>query len=91
MLGAVDGVVTAWTAEEFLKAMPAMRLAFSWFPPMEREALARTILRTHGLGPVGAEAQALAWMRQTTAIQDQATALALEELTAKRLACHGLA
>ena len=93
VLGAVDEVVAAWSDEEFLKAAPAMRLAFSWFPPLEREALARTILQRHGAGAVGAEAEAeaLAWMRQKTAIRDQAAALALEERAGKRLARHGLA
>lgn len=91
VLGAVDGVVASWTGGEFLKAMPAMRLAFSWFPPLEREALAKAILRRHGLGAVAAEAEALAWMRQKAAIGGQAEALALEERAGRRLARHGLA
>jgi hypothetical protein len=91
VLAAIDAVVAEWSTEEFLKAAPAMRLAFSWFPPLEREALARTILQRYGLSPVGAEAGALAWMRQKTAILDQAAAMALEERTGKRLIRHGFA
>lgn len=88
-LAAVDAVVTGWSEEEFLRALPAMRLAFSWFPPTEREALAKAILRRHGFSAVGAEAEALAWMRQRTAMLDQAAALALEARVAERLARHG--
>jgi hypothetical protein len=91
VLGAINEAVAAWPAGEFLKALPAMRLAFSWFPPAEREALARAILERHGMRPIGAEAEALAWMRQKTGIEGQAAALELEERTAARLARHGLA
>lgn len=85
-LGAVDGLVAAWDDEAFLRALPALRLAFAWFPPRERERLARTVLRRGGHGAGSAEAQALAWMRQPAPVLDQAAALALEARVAARLA-----
>ncbi len=90
VLGAVEALVAAWTAAEFLRALPAMRHAFSWFPPRERERLARAVLRHHGRSDAGAEIEALGWMRQHTPVGDQATALALEDQVAERLRRCGL-
>ena len=86
VLGAIDGLVAAWDDEAFLRALPALRLAFAWFPPRERERLARTVLRRGGHGTGSAEARALAWMRQPAPVLDQAAALALEARVAARLA-----
>ena len=47
ILEVVDGLVRAMTREEFLHEIPALRLAFSWFPPREKERIAARIL---GLG-----------------------------------------
>jgi hypothetical protein len=90
VLDAVAGLVAAWADGEFLRALPSMRLAFAWFPPSEREQLAQQILQRHGLGAARAQAEALAWMRQSTPVRDQVAALALEARTAERLAAHGL-
>ena len=35
----------------FLVAVPSLRLAFSYFPPRERDAIARRVLRHHGGDP----------------------------------------
>ena len=89
-LGAVDELLSAWTDEEFLTSLPALRGAFAWFPPREREQLARFILQRAGYDLANAEALAVEWMRQRAPIIDQAEALALEAQVARRLARYGL-
>lgn len=87
---AVEALVAGWGDDDFLVALPALRMAFAWFPPRERERLAVAILRRGGVGEARAEAEALAWMRQRAAPVDQAAALAREARVAARLARHGL-
>lgn len=48
LLGVVDGLVAPMTRDDFLVAIPSLRMAFSWFPPREREEIARQILGLHG-------------------------------------------
>lgn len=48
VLEALDGILAGQTWEEFLIALPALRLAFGWFPPLERDAIARQVLAIHG-------------------------------------------
>ena len=86
----LTGLVASWGDDEFLLALPAMRQAFSWFPPRERERLAYSILRAAGYSVGQAEVEALAWMRQRVNIVEQASAIALEAKVAKRLAEAGL-
>jgi hypothetical protein len=88
--GAVDTLVGDWSDDDFLRALPAMRLAFAWFPPRERERLAQTLLRRKGLSQTQAAAEALAWMRQKAPILDQAAARALEARVAARLSQCGI-
>lgn len=88
-LVAVDGLVEGWTREEFLAALPAMRGAFSWFPPREREALARAILQRSGRKAADAEAIALDWMRQRKSVASQAQAMEAEARALERLARWG--
>ena len=45
---AVDEVVRGYSESEFFVALPALRLAFSYFPPREREAIARALLKKMG-------------------------------------------
>ncbi|KQP32897.1 hypothetical protein ASF27_16760 [Methylobacterium sp. Leaf102] len=89
-LAAVEALVSAWDDADFLRALPALRMAFAWFPPRERERIAAAILRRGGIGPAQAEAEALAWMRQGAMPIDQAKALAQEARVADRLARYGL-
>ncbi|KMO36968.1 DUF5682 family protein [Methylobacterium aquaticum] len=89
-LASVEGLVAAWGDEDFLRALPSLRMAFAWFPPRERERIAVAILRRSGAGEARAEAEALSWMRQRTAPLDQAAALAREARAAARLARYGL-
>ncbi|MEV0807722.1 DUF5682 family protein [Micromonospora sp. NPDC050200] len=48
LIGVLDGLLGAMTAADFLVALPALRQAFGWFPPREREAVARHVLELHG-------------------------------------------
>lgn len=88
-LAAVDALVVGWTDDDFLIALPAMRDAFAWFPPREREVLARRILEQAGFDLGSASTAAKSWMRQTAPLLDQAAALALEHRVAARLANYG--
>ncbi|QGM46402.1 DUF5682 family protein [Methylocystis heyeri] len=88
-LVAVDGLVAGWTQQEFLAALPAMRGAFAWFPPREREALARVILQLSGREAADAEAIALDWMRQRKSVESQAQAMDAEARALERLARWG--
>ncbi|KOV88287.1 DUF5682 family protein [Nocardia sp. NRRL S-836] len=50
LVGVLDELVSAMTEEEFLVALPALRLAFGYFPPRERETIAATVLTHRGAG-----------------------------------------
>lgn len=89
-MGAIETLVAAWPGDDFLRALPSLRMAFAWFPPRERERLAIAFLRRRGAGAAQAESQALAWMRQRAGVAGQAAALARESRVAARLARHGL-
>jgi hypothetical protein len=45
LLLTVDGLIADMDEGGFLEALPALRLAFAWLPPGEKEALARAVLR----------------------------------------------
>lgn len=89
-LDAVDEVLSAWTDDEFLVAFPSIRAAFAWFPPRERERLARLILQRAGYTLGETDAMAVAWMRQRAPIGDQQRAIKLEAEIAEKLARYGL-
>jgi len=90
LITAVNALVSGWTDDEFLMALPSLRQAFAWFPPRERERLARSVLTAHGYGAAEADMAALGWMRQSRSVADQAGALALEAAARKRLEISGL-
>ena len=52
----LDEVFRELPQEDFLVAVPALRLAFGFFPPQEKEDIARMILSLHGEDPAGARA-----------------------------------
>ena len=54
LLVALDDVVQSMTEHDFLVAVPSLRLAFAWFPPREKETIARRLLVLHGKAPAGA-------------------------------------
>ena len=45
----IDEVLKGYSDTEFLAALPAMRLAFSFFTPREKHYMATTLLEAHGL------------------------------------------
>lgn len=47
LLGVVDESVAPMTRDDFLVAIPSLRLAFSYFPPREKEQIARKVLAVH--------------------------------------------
>lgn len=49
IIGLLDDVIANFAENDFLIALPALRLAFSWFPPREREVIANTLLERRGL------------------------------------------
>ncbi|MFB9302352.1 DUF5682 family protein, partial [Kibdelosporangium philippinense] len=48
VVGVLDELVHAMTEFDFLVALPALRLAFAYFPPLEREAIAERVLAHRG-------------------------------------------
>ncbi|MFV2217020.1 DUF5682 family protein, partial [Actinomadura sp. LOL_016] len=49
LLGVLDELVDGLTEHDFLVALPALRQAFEFFPPRERESIARGLLDRRGL------------------------------------------
>ncbi|TWP53596.1 hypothetical protein FKR81_02165 [Lentzea tibetensis] len=49
VVGVLDEIVHALTEDEFLIALPALRLAFTYFPPVERERIAGAVLAHRGV------------------------------------------
>ncbi|MEV7626304.1 DUF5682 family protein [Actinoplanes sp. NPDC089786] len=50
VIGLLDELLTGLGVEDFLVALPALRQAFEFFPPREREAIAERLLARRGLG-----------------------------------------
>lgn len=49
IIGVLDQMITGFSDPEFLVALPSLRLAFSWFPPRERAAIANRLLGRRGI------------------------------------------
>jgi uncharacterized protein DUF5682 len=49
LVGVLDGLVHAMSEEDFLVALPALRHAFEYFPPRDRETIARVVLEHRGV------------------------------------------
>lgn len=49
--GTLDDVISHFRDEDFLVALPSLRLAFGYFPPRERERIAQAIAARHGASP----------------------------------------
>lgn len=56
LVHAIDLALASFDGEEFLVALPSLRLAFGWFPPAEKERLARALLARRGRDPLAARA-----------------------------------
>ncbi|GAA3350922.1 DUF5682 family protein [Amorphoplanes nipponensis] len=53
VVGLLDELVSAMAADDFLIAVPALRQAFEFFPPREREQIAGRLLERRGLAGTG--------------------------------------
>ncbi|MFB4314256.1 DUF5682 family protein [Actinomadura sp. 21ATH] len=86
VLGVLDDLVVGLGGDDFLVALPALRQAFEFFPPREREAIAERLLERRGV-----KGSARSLLRS---VQDPVTiaeARALEEKVGRLLAAEGLA
>ena len=81
----LDGIVTALGEEEFLIGLPALRQAFAFFPPRERERIAARLLERRGR-----RGSARSLLRTTADPLLLARAAALEENVTRMLDRHGL-
>lgn len=86
LLAAVDAALCGFGREDFLIALPALRLAFSFFPPLEREGIARLVLALHGGDP----ARAAGMLKLDVPAEEVARGLALEAEVARIAARYGL-
>ncbi|MFB7716943.1 DUF5682 family protein [Nocardia sp. NPDC056100] len=85
LLAVIDELVARFGAEEFLGALPALRLAFAWFPPRERAAIATKLLELRGLDGSGS-----ALLRLPVDAELLARARVVEERVDRQFAEHGL-
>ncbi|MBO2457158.1 DUF5682 family protein [Actinomadura violacea] len=85
VLAVLDELVGALTEEDFLIALPALRQAFEYFPPRERETIAGRLLARRGQG-----GSARALLRAPRDPLVVAEARALEERVDRALHAAGL-
>ncbi|MEO3830136.1 DUF5682 family protein [Actinomadura sp. B10D3] len=85
VLGVLDELVCGLTDEEFLVALPALRQAFEFFPPRERETIAAGLLERRGL-----RGSARSLLRAPASPALAAEARALETRVDRALAAAGL-
>ena len=83
----IDEVITQMEEHEMLVALPSLRLAFSYFPPKERERIADAVVGIHG-GTKG-DARRLV-QTLTIAPAEIARGIALNEAARTRSAAFGL-
>lgn len=85
LLGVLDELIDRFVPTDFLGALPALRLAFAWFPPRERARIATRLLDLRGVSGSGS---ALLRLQADPALlaHAQAVELRVDEL----LAAHGL-
>jgi hypothetical protein len=81
---AIDGVLTGYSDEEFLAALPSLRLAFTYFTPREKHHIAAGLLEALGIN----NAMPLAALQVSP--HDAARALAREGALFAALARFGL-
>ncbi|WP_404816408.1 DUF5682 family protein [Streptomyces thermolineatus] len=85
LLDALDGIVTAMSGADFLTGLPALRQAFAFFPPRERERVAQRLLERRGL-----RGSARPLLRTTADPLQIARAKSLEENVVRLLDRYGL-
>jgi hypothetical protein len=87
LLGALDRLLLAYDDDEFLEAVPSLRLAFTYFTPREKHHLALTLLKLAG-APAGAAAPAALVVDPESAARALAFEARLRE-TARRYGLRG--
>jgi hypothetical protein len=86
ILTLLDDLVGGLGPDDFLVALPALRQAFEYFPPREREMIGERLLARRGLAGSGRDL-----LRATTvAAETVAAGMALDEMIEQRLASAGL-
>jgi hypothetical protein len=85
ILALLDDLVGGMGADDFLIALPALRQAFEYFPPRERETIAERLLERRGLAGSGRDL-----LRVPVAAGIVAAGMALDETVERRLAQAGL-
>lgn len=85
LIDVLDGLVSAMAEDDFLTGLPALRQAFAFFPPRERERIAERLLQRRGK-----RGSARSLLRTTADPLLLARARALEENVARVLDRHGL-
>jgi Family of unknown function (DUF5682) len=86
LVAAIDVAVREIGRDEFLIGLPSLRLAFSYLPPLEREALARRIVTLHGADPT----RTRDLLRLQISPDDLARGLRLDEEVTHLMAEYGL-
>lgn len=82
LLYGVDDAIALLTHEAFLVALPSLRLAFAWFPPAEREQIAKLIFARYGARPGS--------LRLNQSPLDVAAAMAHEQAVVAEMQRYGL-
>jgi hypothetical protein len=90
LVAAIDSALNALESHDFLVSLPAMRMAFSFFPPRERERMAQRIVRLHQ-GVDGTAANARSLLRAEVSADVVVRGLAIEEEVTRRAERYGLA
>ena len=85
VLAVIDEVTAAMTEQDFLIAVPALRLAFSFFPPREKVAVARQVAVRHGLGSDGRDL-----LRLNVDVETTVSGLAVDDAVQAVLVRYGL-
>jgi hypothetical protein len=85
ILALLDDLVGGMGADDFLIALPALRQAFEYFPPRERETIAERLLERRGLAGSGRDL-----LRMPVVAGIVAAGMALDETVEQRLARAGL-
>jgi hypothetical protein len=85
LLPSLDELIVALSEEEFLRALPALRQAFEFFPPRERETVARALVARRSGG--GSPRSLLRTAVDARALTE---ARALDSAVTALLAEHGL-
>ncbi len=75
LLAAVDSQICDMDTSSFLEAMPSLRLAFTYFPPREKERIARQVFTRHG----GSTADLRSALKLTVSPEASAAGIALND------------